>query len=76
MRRRGKRRLARFAAESLGQSTVEYAIILGAFLAMVMALGAIARAVSEGVVVGKAVEAASHSAGESFVGSLQDVALY
>lgn len=63
-------------SESCGQSTIEYAIVLCAFLAMVVALGAIAHAASEGVVASKAIGAASHSAGESFVGTLQDVALY
>ncbi len=63
-------------SERLGQSTVEYAIVLGAFLAMVVALGAIAKAASSGVVVSEAVEAASHSQAQSFVGALQDVALY
>ncbi len=76
MRKPGKGRSPRILFECGGQSTVEYAIVLGAFLAMVVALAAIARAVGSGVVANEAVEAASHSAGETFLGTLQDALLY
>lgn len=50
--------------------------MLLAFLAMVLALGAIARQAQAGAIVRPAVEAASHANGGSFLGALQDATLY
>lgn len=72
----GRRRSTSALREDAGQSTVEYALVLGAFLAMVLALGAIFKAAETGVVVEQAQEAASHSLGISMLGALQDAVLY
>ena len=56
--RRGDARRAR-ASES-GQSTVEYAVILGAFMAVVVGLGALLRVMDDGTFVEHALSAASH----------------
>ena len=57
MRREGRH--AEERGES-GQSTVEYAVILGAFMAVVVGLGALLRAVDAGTFVDHALSAASH----------------
>lgn len=57
-----------------GQSTVEYLLLLVAFLAMLGAFGLMWRAAQGGVLVSLAREAASHSLGEGVVGALKDVA--
>ncbi len=63
--------------ESSGQSTVEYAVVLAAFLAMVAALGLMWHAARDGRLLRLAVEAASHgTGGDVTAGFLQDVALF
>jgi hypothetical protein len=63
--------------EGSGQSTVEYAIVLAAFLAMVLALGLMWHAAKDGRLLRLAVDAASHgTGGDVTVGFLQDVALF
>ena len=60
-----------------GQSSVEYAIVVFAFLAMFAALAALARAAGEGTLAELARQAASHSAeGFADIGFLQDVLAY
>lgn len=68
--------LRRFAREESGQATVEYALLLAASLAMVLALGALFRAASDGVLGDKAVQAASHSRQAPMADALKDVLLY
>ena len=63
--------------EGSGQSTVEYAVVLAAFLAMVAALGLMWHAARDGRLLRLAVEAASHgTGGDVTAGFLQDVALF
>jgi hypothetical protein len=60
-----------------GQSTVEYALVLLAFLSMVVALGAIWQAAHEGRLLGSARDATSHNMDEGVtVGLLQDLLAY
>lgn len=70
---RGSRRLRR---EEAGQATVEYLLVLAAFLAMVLAMGAIVARAREGALVERAVAAASHTAADGVVGEVRDVLLY
>lgn len=58
-----------------GQSTVEYAIVLGAFLAIAIALGALWRAMDDGTFLEHALSAASHHLSLSAAGVI-DVFLY
>ena len=63
--------------EESGQSTTEYALVLVAFLAMLGALGLLWHAASDGVLLGKAVESASHVFGASgSLGAWQDILLF
>ena len=60
-----------------GQSTVEFALVTFAFLAMVVALGLMWRAAHEGAFVRRGLDAASHVlSGGVGVGALQDIALF
>lgn len=60
-----------------GQSTVEYGLVLFAFLATIAALGMLWQWASDGGLLGGAVRAASHSWGEDgTLGMSQDVLLY
>lgn len=64
-------------AERSGQSTVEYALVLAAFLAAVLALGAVWEVAHEGGLQRLAEFAASHALGGSApVGGIQDIVLY
>ena len=63
--------------ERSGQATVEYAVVLMAFLAMVLALGLMWHAARDGRLLHLAVDAASHGTdGDVTAGFLQDVALF
>lgn len=53
-------RMATTLRQQRGQATVEYAVILGAFLAVVIALGALWRAMDGGTFIDHALSAASH----------------
>lgn len=55
---------------------MEYALLLAASLAMVLALGVLFRAASTGVLCDKAVQAASHSRQAPMADALKDVLLY
>lgn len=59
-----------------GQSTVEYAIILAAFLAVVLGLGALWHLFDTGLVVDHALQSASHHLQQVSEGALIDVFLY
>lgn len=71
-------RLSRaFAGETSGQSTVEYALVLLAFLAMVLALGAVWKVAQEGGLQRLASKAASHAlGGEGTLGGMRDIVLF
>lgn len=63
--------------EDCGQSTVEYALVLVAFLAMVLALGAVWEVVGGGGLQRASERAASHVlAGEGATGGLRDLVLF
>lgn len=59
-----------------GQSTVEYAIILAAFLAVVLGLGALWHLFDTGLVVDHALQSVSHHLQQVSEGALIDVFLY
>lgn len=56
--------------EGLGQSTVEYALLSAAFLAIVLGLGALSDLLGDGVVVSHAISAASHGVQNSIGGAI------
>ena len=74
--RAAARRAALAAADERGQGTVEYALLLATFLTTVVAMGAIWHAARDGVLLGCATRASSHSMEEVDVGALQDVLAY
>ena len=57
-------------ADTSGQSTVEYAIVLGAILCVLVAIGLLARAVDSGMFVQHALMAASHNISGSAGGAI------
>ena len=60
-----------------GQSTVEYAVVVVAFLAMLATLGAVWHAGRRGSLTRRAVEASSHQLGGSdALGSIRDISLF
>ncbi len=60
-----------------GQATIEYALVVTAFLAMLLALGSIWEAVRSGTLQRIAEEAASHNFGGGVtIGLLQDLESY
>ncbi len=66
-----------FRAECDGQSSVEYALVLLAFLAMVLALGAVWQAARNGSLQRLEQSAASHAVeGEGVLGGMRDIVLF
>lgn len=60
-----------------GQSTVEYALVLVAFLSMAVALTVLWRAGRSGSLLDRAVDATSHQVGGSdALGSWRDISLF
>ncbi|MBQ9005847.1 MAG: hypothetical protein IJ092_05680 [Atopobiaceae bacterium] len=60
-----------------GQATVEYALVLFAFLASIVAMGTLWHTAREGALVRLCTEKASHGmSGEGAFGSAQDILLY
>ena len=59
-----------------GQSTVEYLLVLMAFLAIVLALGSVWHAAQDGRLAELARDASSHVFEEGFVGMAQDLLAY
>ncbi len=60
-----------------GQSTLEYALVLMAFISMVVAMGALWHASRDGAMLERARRYASHSLEEGVTGELlQDVSSY
>lgn len=55
-----QRALRRLAADCRGQATVEYAVLLAAFLAVLVGLGLLMQAFQEGLFVEHAAASASH----------------
>ncbi|WP_080802067.1 hypothetical protein [Arabiibacter massiliensis] len=77
-RRRYQRPVARAAAHGGegGQGTVEFALVTVAFVAMLVALGALWRGLEGGMLVEHALSAASHHVQLAAPGSTADVFLY
>ena len=70
-------RLAAMFNDQQGQSTLEYALVFCAVLAIVVACGALWRAAQQGSFVEAAVQASSHSFQlGGMLGGIQDVLLY
>lgn len=59
-----------------GQSTLEYLLVLLAFLAIVLAMGALWHVAQNGRLAELARDASSHSTGEGLVGIAQDLLAY
>lgn len=59
-----------------GQGTVEYALALAAFLALVIALGVVWRFLDAGAIVDHALQSASHHLKDVASGAWIDVFLY
>lgn len=68
-------KLGRLLHDRCGQSTVEYVIVLGAFLVVAIALGALWRAMDGGTFIEHVLSAASHHV-QSSAGGAIDAFLY
>ena len=66
----------RFLKNNKAQGTVEYAIVLIAFLAIVIAFGVLWNAISDGLFVEHAIQSASHNVQSGLAGVLADVFVY
>lgn len=62
--------------KACGQSSVEYAIVLAAFLALIVGLGAFWRLFDAGIIIEHALQSASHHLQGVASGSWSDVLLY
>lgn len=65
-----------FRTQLQGQSSVEYAIVFAAFLALLIGLGAMANLFQEGTVVNHALQSASHHLKDVASGAWAEVLLY
>lgn len=65
-----------FIAEQSGQATVEYAVALAAFLALLLGLGALAKTLMAGTFVHGAAEASPGTAAISVLAAAQDILLF
>lgn len=73
----GKRRPSCLAVDEAGQSSVEYALVLGAFLALVLALGLVWSVVGQGGLQRASERAASHAIeGAGAVDGIRDLVLF
>lgn len=75
--RRGNRRaFTRLRGGSQGQGTLEYALVLFAFLGVLAGLGAIGHVLGEGDLVRHALQSASHHLSSAAPGAFADVFMY
>lgn len=75
--RKGKRRPSCLAVDEAGQSSVEYTLVLGAFLALVLALGLVWSVVGQGGLQRASERAASHAIeGAGAVDGIRDLVLF
>lgn len=65
-----------FVSEQSGQATVEYAVALAAFLALLMGLGALAKALMAGAAGQGAAAASPGTAAISVLAAAQDILLF
>lgn len=72
---RHRRRHKQLVGDESGQSTVEYAVVLVAVLCVILALGALWRALESGMFVEHALASASHHV-QASVGWVVDVFAY
>ena len=71
------RTMARVASERSGQSSVEYALVLAAFLAAIIALGVVWQTVGSGGLQRLAEDSASHAVeGYAAPGGVHDIVLF
>lgn len=63
-------------AAERGQATLEYLLVLMAFLAIVLAMGSLWHAARDGRLAGLARDASSHNAQGGLVGMAQDLLAY
>lgn len=66
--------MRRLARSRRGQSTVEYMVLLAAFVSMMGVLGLLWHAASDGLLLSLATAVASHSAEGDWLGALKDAA--
>lgn len=72
-----KRRPSCLAVDEAGQSSVEYALVLGAFLALVLALGLVWSVVGQGGLQRASERAASHAIeGAGAFDGIRDLVLF
>lgn len=69
-------RLLQKIKNTQGQSTVEFALITIAFIALLIGCGALWRAFDEGLFVEHATKSASHHVDVVYPGAMRDVLLY
>lgn len=75
--RESKRRSSCLVVDEAGQSSVEYALVLGAFLALVLALGLVWSVVGQGGLQRASERAASHAIeGAGAVDGVRDLVLF
>ena len=75
--RESKGRPSCLAGDEAGQSSVEYALVLGAFLALVLALGLVWSVVGQGGLQRASERAASHAIeGAGAVDGIRDLVLF
>lgn len=75
--RESKRRPSCLVVDEAGQSSVEYALVLGAFLALVLALGLVWNVVGQGGLQRASERAASHAIeGDGAVDGIRDLVLF
>jgi Flp pilus assembly protein TadG len=73
---RSRERPRRTTRGEAGQSTVEYALVLLAFLVVIVALATLWRAAADGTVSRLAADAASHTTGQGMLAAMQDALLF
>lgn len=69
-------KLIKKTADSTGQSTIEFALVVVAFLALLIGFGVMWRAFDEGLFVEHATKSASHHMQLVYPGAIRDVLAY
>lgn len=71
-----KKQLMRFVKNSSGQSTIEYALAMFAFLSIFIACSVLWRTLDEALFIEHAVKSASHHAENVWPGNIGDLFLF